>query len=79
MTDEVVDAHIALRCQKVTDVLDLDLSEYIEPVVIPYSHFDQLILSELASGRAVDPKLLAMMYYFRTFLSQDPNKSLLSR
>lgn len=68
MTDEVVHGYIARNCTKVTDILTLDQSEYIKPLIVPYSQFDQLIFDELSSGRAVDPKLLAMMWYFRTFV-----------
>ncbi len=74
MTSETVHGYIAENCRKVTDILSLDQNEYIEPVIVPYSEFDQLIFSELASGRTVDPKLLALMYYFRTFIVKDEKK-----
>ncbi len=70
MTDEVVHAFIAINCHRVTEILDLDESEYIESIVVSRKNFPQLMLEELASGRAVDPKMLAMMWYVDNYLQK---------
>ena len=70
MTDEVVHAYIALNCRRMTDILDLDESEYIEPLVVSRHDFPSFIHQELASGRAVDPKMLSMMWYVDNYLQK---------
>ena len=65
MTNETVHSYIARNCERVTDILDLDESEHIEPIVVPYSQFDQFILSEIARGAIIEPKMLAMVYMWR--------------
>ncbi len=70
MTDEVVHAFIALNCRRVTEVLDLDQSEYIEPLIVARQDFPRLISDEMSSGRAVDPKMLALMWYADQYLQK---------
>ncbi len=65
MTNETVHGYVARNCIRVTETLDLDESEHIEPVVVPYSQFDQFILSEMARGAIIEPKMLAMVYMWR--------------
>ena len=70
MTDEVVHGYIALNCRRITSVLDLDESEYIEPIIVKREDFPELVKKELASGRAVDPKMLALMWYASQYLQK---------
>jgi ADP-ribose pyrophosphatase len=65
MTNETVHGYVARNCERVTDILDLDESEHIEQVIVPCSQFDQFILSEIARGAIIEPKMLAMVYMWR--------------
>lgn len=66
MTSETVHGYIATNCRKVSDILDLDTDEYIERIIVPFSEFDQMILSEMTSGNIIEPKMLAMMYVWKS-------------
>jgi ADP-ribose pyrophosphatase len=68
MTDETVHGFVATNCRKVSDILELDGDECIERLVIPYSDFDWFILSEIARGAIIEPKMLAMMWWYRWYL-----------
>ncbi len=70
MTNETVHGFVAENCQKVSDILMLDESEYIERVSVPYTEFDQFILSEMARGAIIEPKMLAMMMLWRNILAK---------
>ena len=70
MTSETVHGYVAENCQKVSDILILDESEYIERVSIPYTEFDQYILSEMARGAIIEPKMLAIMWAWRNLLAK---------
>lgn len=48
MTSETVHGYVAENCRKISDVLILDRDEYIEPVIMPYTEFDQFIISEIS-------------------------------
>jgi ADP-ribose pyrophosphatase len=65
MTNETVHGYVARNCERVTDILDLDESEHIEQVIVPCTQFDQFILSEIARGAIIEPKMLAMVYMWR--------------
>lgn len=70
MTNETVHGYVAENCQKVSDILTLDESEYIERVTVPYTEFDQFILSEMARGAIIEPKMLAMMWAWRGMMKK---------
>jgi ADP-ribose pyrophosphatase len=70
MTSETVHGDVAENCQKVSDILILDESEYIERVSVPYTEFDQFILTEIARGAIIEPKMLAMMWAWRNLLAK---------
>jgi ADP-ribose pyrophosphatase len=70
MTSETVHGYVARNCKKVTDILSLDQDEYIERIILPIREFDQMILSEIASGNIIEPKMLAMMWYYRNSLAK---------
>ena len=70
MTSETVHGYVAENCQKVTDILMLDQDEYIERVEVPYTEFDQFILTEIGRGAIIEPKMLAMMWAWRNLLAK---------
>jgi ADP-ribose pyrophosphatase len=70
MTNETVHGYVAENCRKVSDVLSLDETEYIERVSVPYTEFDQFILSEIARGAIVEPKMLALMWTWRNMVAK---------
>lgn len=65
MTNEAVHGYVVINCTKVSDILDLDESEYIERIVVPFSDFDKLIASEIRRGNIIEPKMLAIMYAWK--------------
>ena len=65
MTNETVHGYVATNCVKVSDILDLDESEYIERILVPFYDFDKLIASEMRQGNIIEPKMLAMMYAWK--------------
>jgi ADP-ribose pyrophosphatase len=65
MTSETVHGYVATNCVKVSDILTLDMDEYIERVVVPFFEFDQLVASEMRRGSIIEPKMLAMMYAWK--------------
>lgn len=70
MTSETVHGYVAEGCQKVSDILILDQDEHIERVIVPYTEFDQYILSEIARGAIIEPKMLAMMMIWRNMIAK---------
>lgn len=71
MTNETVHGYIAHQCKKVTDILSLDQDEYIERLVVPLADFDQMIRSEMIGGNIIEPKMLAMMWWYNNiFMKQ---------
>lgn len=70
MTNETVHGYVAENCQKVSDILMLDESEYIERVSIASTQFDQYILSEMARGAIIEPKMLAMIWTWRNMMKK---------
>lgn len=67
MTNETVHGYIAQNCQKVSDILTLDQDEYIERILVPMQNFQSHIFSELARGNIIEPKMLAMMWWWEKF------------
>lgn len=65
MTNETVHGYVATNCTKVSDILDLDESEYIERIVVPFYDFDKFIASEMRRGNIIEPKMLAIMYVWK--------------
>jgi hypothetical protein len=65
MTNETVYGYVATNCTKVSDILDLDASEYIERITIPFYDFDRFIASEMGRGNIIEPKMLAIMYAWK--------------
>lgn len=70
MTNETVHGYVAENCQKVSDILTLDESEYIERVTVPYTEFDRYIFGEIARGAVIEPKMLAMMMLWRNMIAK---------
>jgi ADP-ribose pyrophosphatase len=70
MASETVHGYVARNCKKITDILALDQDEYIERIILPMREFDQMILSELSHGNIIEPKMLAMMWWFRNSLAK---------
>lgn len=70
MTNETVHGYIARNCKKVTDILTLDTDEYIERILVPMAEFDDMIASEMSQGNIIEPKMLAMMWWFRNSLAK---------
>jgi 8-oxo-dGTP pyrophosphatase MutT (NUDIX family) len=66
MTSETVHGYVAENCRKVTDILSLDSDEYIERILVPIWAFDELIFSEIRRGSIIEPKMLAMMYIWKS-------------
>lgn len=70
MTNETVHGYVAQNCKKVSDILELDESEYIERITIPYTEFDEYIFREIARGAIVEPKMLALMMLWRNMIAK---------
>jgi hypothetical protein len=66
MTDETVHGFVARNCKKVTDILTLDPDEYIERLLVPIAEFDRMIFAEIAKGNIIEPKMLAMIYLWKS-------------
>lgn len=64
MTNETVHWYIAHNCKKVTDILTLDESEYIERIKVSYSWLQKLILDEIAQWHIIDPKMIAIIWLY---------------
>ena len=71
MTNETVHGYIAQNCRKVSDIIMLDESEYIERISLPHTEFDQYILSEMARGVIIKPKMLALVMLWRNSLAKN--------
>lgn len=75
MTNEIVHGFVARNCKRVSDVLTLDTDEYIERVLVPIQSFQSYIFSELARGAIIEPKMLAMTWWWEKFANtNNPTK-----
>lgn len=67
MTNETVHGFVARNCERVSDILTLDQDEYIERILVPMQNFQSYIFSELARGNIIEPKMLAMVWWWEKF------------
>jgi 8-oxo-dGTP pyrophosphatase MutT (NUDIX family) len=70
MTSEMIHWYLAENCQKVSDILTLDESEYIERVTVPYTECDEYIFREIACGAIIGPKMLALMMLWKNMIAK---------
>lgn len=73
MTDETVHGYIAHNCRRVSDILTLDQDEYISRIIVPVPEFERYIFSEIARGNNIEPKMLAMVWWWKNTLAKREN------